>query len=52
VSDRLDHATVALGALVSDDHTPDRILARANAGEPQSYSHNVPSIVVRFGYSG
>jgi hypothetical protein len=46
VPDRLDHATVALRALVGDDDPPDRILARANAGKPQSYSHCRPSLEI------
>src|SRR2546423_13583773 len=37
LADRLDHATVALRALVGDDHAPDRILAPADAGQSESY---------------
>src|SRR5919199_4525035 len=37
--DRLDEAAVARRALVGDHHAPDRVLAAAHAGEPQSYCH-------------
>jgi hypothetical protein len=37
--DRLNHATVALGALVGDDDAPDGVLASADAGESESDCH-------------
>jgi hypothetical protein len=32
VADSLDHATVALGALIGDDDPPDGVLTGADAG--------------------
>jgi hypothetical protein len=40
MTDRLEHATVALGALIGGDNTPDRILLGAHAGQPESYCHD------------
>src|ERR1019366_3646168 len=39
VTDRLDHTTIAGGALVGDDHAPHRFLLAAHSREPEPHCH-------------
>src|SRR5580765_4309251 len=42
LANRLDEPAVARGALVGDDHPPDRVLLAAHTREPESYCHGDP----------
>jgi hypothetical protein len=44
LTDSLDHAPVAGGALVGDDDAPDGILLAAHTGEPEPYRHAFPLV--------